>query len=125
MIDVSELITDPDFCINYTIERSSGGVWTNGLYSETTETIETQGIIQPYDTRNTEYSANGDQITGDIKIWNKKIIYTTRETTEDETTTDATSDVVIWQGERYKVHDVKYWNYHGYYSAIGTKVVMV
>lgn len=128
MINVSELITDNDFAITFTIHRSTGGDWVNGLFvtPDPTDIIQT-GIIQPYNPKNTEYDPNGNIITGDIKIWSLTKIYLTRDDIENEGTEEETADVgfsdtVEWNGDLYKVTSVKYWNYHGYYSAIASKV---
>ncbi len=79
MINVKELITDPDFAQNFTIERHSQGTFVDGLYSSMVTTINVYGIVQPYQPKTVEYTPNGDQITGDIKIWLTTEIYTTRD----------------------------------------------
>lgn len=117
-INVKELITDPDFAQNFSIERHSGGTFVDGLYSSNSTTFNVYGIVQPYQPKTVEYTQNGDQITGDIKIWLLQQIFTTR----DETTDSGISDIIIYKGERYKVTYVKDWIYHGYWSAVAKRI---
>ena len=126
-INVKELITDPDFARPFQIERHSGGTFVDGLYSSLSSTIDIYGIIQPYQPKTVEYLPNGDQITGDIKIWTLTPMYTTRhnvtESNGQETVTDSgISDIIIYKGERYKITYVKDWEYHGYYSAVAKRI---
>lgn len=117
-INVKELITDPDFAQNFSIERHSQGGFVDGLYSSTVSTINVYGIVQPYQPKTVEYSQNGDQITGDIKIWLLQQIFTTR----DDTSESGISDIIVYKGERYKVTYVKDWIYHGYWSAVAKRI---
>lgn len=126
MIDVSELITDPDFAKPFMITRSSGGTFTDGLYTagEITE-INRLGIIQPYAPKEVEYDALGNAITGDIKIWSLLPIYLTRDEETEEENDSGYSDIVKWESDDYKVTWVKNWKQHGYYSAVAKKVLPI
>lgn len=117
-INVSELITDPDFARKFVIERHENGTFIDGLYTSSVINIDVVGIIQPYQPETAEYTPNGDMITGDIKIWSKKIIYTTREKDDNS----GTSDIIIYKDEKYKVTYVKDWEEHGYWSAVAKRL---
>lgn len=126
-INVSELITDPDFAQKFTIERSSGGQFVDGLYSATSTTFDVYGIVQPYQPKTVEFTPNGDQVTGDIKIWLTQQIFTTRETVTEVSTNETEidsgiSDIIVYKGERYKVTYAKDWIYHGYWSAVAKRI---
>ena len=121
-INVAEMITDPDFAQSFTIERHSGGTFVDGLYSSTATTMNVYGVVQPYQPKTVEYMENGDQITGDIKIWLNIPIYTTRNITSQNSTDSGISDIIVYKGERYKVTYVKDWDYHGYYSAVAKRM---
>ena len=47
MINVRELIHDPDFCDAFTIIRNTGSTWYKGVQAQVTETIEVEGIVAP------------------------------------------------------------------------------
>lgn len=117
-INVSELITDPDFAQRFQIERHGQGTFMDGLYTSLSTTIDVYGIVQPYQPKTVEYAPNGDQVTGDIKVWLTRPIFTTR----DETNMSGISDTIIFKGEKYKVTYVKDWEYHGYYSAVAKRI---
>lgn len=117
-INVAEMITDPDFAQQFQIERHEQGTFLDGLYSSLTRTIDVYGIVQPYQPKTVEYLPNGDQVTGDIKIWLLQEIFTTRINENDS----GISDTIIYKGEKYKVTYVKDWDYHGYYSAVAKRI---
>lgn len=117
-INVAEMIKDPDFAQKFQIERHEQGVFLDGLYSSLTKTIDVYGIVQPYQPKTVEYLPNGDQITGDIKIWLNQPIFTTRINDTDS----GISDIIIYKKEKYKVTYVKDWEYHGYYSAVAKRI---
>lgn len=117
-INVKELITDPDFAQHFSIERSKNGGFVDGLFTSTSTTFGVYGIVQPYQPKTVEYTQNGDQITGDIKIWLLQEIFTTRDDSSDK----GISDIIIYKDERYKVTYVKDWIYHGYWSAVAKRI---
>jgi hypothetical protein len=117
-INVSELIQDPDFAQRFQIERHEQGTFLDGLYSSLTRVIDVYGIIQPYQPKTVEYAPNGDQITGDIKIWLLEEIFTTRIDENDS----GISDIIVYKNDRYKVTYVKDWQEHGYYSAVAKRI---
>ena len=120
-INVSELINDPDFAQKFTIERSEQGVFVDGLYVSNKKTFDITGIVQPYSPKTVEYTQNGDVVSGEIKIWSKQIIYTTR----GEKDNNGTSDIIIYKGEKYKVNLVKDWEEHGYWSAVAKRIKLI
>lgn len=117
-INVSELITDPDFAQRFQIERHEQGAFMDGLYTSLSTVIDVYGVVQPYQPKTVEYSENGDQITGDIKVWLTRKIFTTR----NDESVSGISDTIIYKGEKYKVTYVKDWQYHGYFSAVAKRI---
>lgn len=117
-INVSEIINDPDFAKKFQIERHEQGTFMDGLYTSLKRVIDVYGIVQPYNPKTVEYGANGDVITGDIKIWLLQEIFTTRDNDEDS----GISDIIIYKDERYKITNVKDWEYHGYWSAVAKRI---
>jgi hypothetical protein len=117
MIDISEMITDPDFAIIFQIERQTGGAFEHGEYAETASIFTVTGIIHPYNPKRQEYDLEGNIITGDIYVYCKHKLCLSRDDAET-----GTSDIVIWNGERYKLKDVKNWSQHGYYRAVAERI---
>lgn len=117
-INVHEMIKDPDFAQRFQIIRHEQGTFIDGLYSSLTNTIDVYGIVQPYQPKTVEYLPNGDQVTGDIKIWLNEQIFTTRI----NDTESGISDTIVYKNEKYKVTFVKDWESHGYYSAVAKRL---
>lgn len=113
MIDVSEIIEDPDFASDYTVTRDAGeyvkGVWV----PDTTDFNITSAVV-PYSPQQAEYTENGDFITGEMAFYSKQVLYTTRE--------DGISDVLTYEGVKYKISHVKLWGKFGYYKAIAMRI---
>lgn len=117
-INVHEMIKDPDFAQRFQIIRHEQGAFMDGLYSSLTRTIDVYGIVQPYQPKTVEYLPNGDQVTGDIKVWLNEQIFTSRINETDS----GISDTIVYKDEKYKVTYVKDWEYHGYYSAVAKRL---
>jgi hypothetical protein len=125
MINVSEIMTDPDFAITFQIERHSGGTFERGEYTENTSIINVSGIIHHYNPKRQEYDMQGNVITGDIYVYCKQKLYLSRDKSPDESPDNkhtGTSDIAIWNGKRYKLKDVKNWSQHGYYRAVAERI---
>lgn len=92
-IDVSELITDPDFCQTFTIYHRSRTPGEKGR-AETVETAETVvGVIQPVSGDDLDRLPEGDRGKQAITVWTTVPI-----TTGDD---ERLPDEVEWRGTRY------------------------
>ena len=110
MINLSELITDPDFCTEFTIIRDSGryidGVWTK----QETEII-TAGIAEPVSGVDLKLMPAGDGTDDFITFYTK---------TELKIAPDnALSDVILYNNKKYKLCRLNDYSPFGYYSAVG------
>lgn len=112
-IDLSELIHDPDFCTNFIVERKTESVWSKGEPTYETQRIPVEGIVAPTSSKDLQLVPEGDRRNG------TKTFYTDINMMLKVSDTDKTSDVCIWNGERYKL--VNTWNYaaNGFYYATG------
>ncbi len=115
MIDVSELILDPDFVQpeKFIVTRNAGS-WIEGRFVQEQTTIEMSGVIIPDLTGQTQQDAHGDMITGLIKIYTQEPLYTAASDQSDQ---DRTADEVTWKTLKYKVIDTKDVGDFGYYYA--------
>lgn len=118
MINVVELITDPDFAQPFEIHRSNGafikGVWTE----EEPEIIKVVGIIQPARPRDISQVPEGDRVGGGIVIYTLEPLYVTRTGQYK-----GISDKVIWRGDYYKISNVSIWGDHGHYMANADRIL--
>jgi hypothetical protein len=117
VIDVSEIITDPDFCQEFTVYRSTGS-FIKGVWTESTPIkIKMMGVVLVMNAKELNMVPEGDRIAGAMTFYSTEQIYTTR--TGDE---QGTSDKILWRGEYYKVFNVYPWIDYGYFEASGTRI---
>ena len=111
-IDVSEIVYDPDFCTTFTVIKQGESEWAHGVQQKkTTETI-VEGIVQPSSSKDLELHDTSDRVNG-MKT------FITDEVSLDVSSTEKTSDVCVWKGQRYKLIQTFDYAANGYYKAIG------
>ena len=116
-IDVSDVINDQDFSGAFTVLRSQGS-WNNGVWNPgTPQQVTLYGAIQPASEKETRVLPEGDQIVAAIKVYCTSPLYTTQVSP-----TAATSDLVVWNGENYRVLKLLPWQGNGYYRAIAARM---
>lgn len=113
MINVSEIVTDPDFAQTVTVKRNTGGdynddgTWVNGSDSEFTVTGSLQKV--------TERDIKENQL-GEVRDEMRKLLTPTEI---KEAQGDNISDRFTWNGKTYKVIKVGDNSDYGYYRAFG------
>ena len=121
MIDVSELMDDPDFASTITVTRMAagayapGGVWVAGEPVTTTETH----IVQPdSNPDHTEFLPEGDRSA------ERAVVYSlTAVALRQADGMNQQADTFVWMGKNYRVAFSKPWDAHGYHFAIGVQYV--
>ena len=116
MINVAELITDPDFAQSFKVYRSIGQWDEHGRFTTITETLVMTGAIQPMTTKELQQIPAGDQVTGGINVWTLCPIYTT-ELNQNRTTKGNLSDQIEWHCQKWKILSVKQFSDYGYWRA--------
>lgn len=110
MPDVTELLFDPDLgAQEFEVTRRTGK-WSGGRMAvESEETIKAIGIIQPPSAEQLAFFPEGERRKGQIVIYTTTTLHLTEGT-------DITDDVT-WNGEKYKLVNVKRWDDYGYVEA--------
>ncbi len=112
-INVAELISDPDFCTTFIVEKKTLEEWSKGqpVYELSRTTVT--GIVAPSSSKDLSLMPEGDRKHG------MKTFYTDTDMHMEISDTEKTSDTCIWNGQRYKL--INGWNYsnNGYYKAMG------
>ncbi len=116
MIDVSELITDPDFAQTFTVTRSTGE-WDEGDFITTVETFSVTGVIQPMNSKEMEQWPEGDRLKGLCKVYTLEQLYTTQVVA----TEGMLSDEVSWHGVKWKILQSNDWMDNGYFKAVAVR----
>lgn len=120
MIDVSELITDPDFAVPYTVYRRTGA-WIKGRFEVSEpEVLQFYGAVQPASPREIRQLHIGDSEDGVMKFFTRKPndIYETKNFTGDEGA--QISDEIEFDGRIYKVLKVMPWHHGGWCRAFAS-----
>lgn len=125
MIDVSELITDPDFAAPYKVYRRTGK-WEKGRFvvSEP-EILDFYGAVQPAAAREIQQLSIGDDEHGIMKFFTRKPneLHVTREFSDadaDDENKDQVSDEIEFDGRIYKVLQVMPWHHGGWCRAFAS-----
>lgn len=110
MINVAELMTDPDMAQSFQVERASGAFSNEGEWAQTVATLDMTGIIQP--------AKREDQLAilpEGSRLGNMIVVYCAQELRIDNADSQR-SDVIVWHGNPYRVVATKHWADHGYWQ---------
>ena len=117
MINVGELIHDPDFVQAFTVYRRSGdfvnGVWTG----DTSEELTMLGVVTVMRATELRMVPEGDRISGGMNFHSRDPIYPTRVGEYQ-----GTSDQILWRGSLYRVLNVAPYEDYGYYKASAERI---
>lgn len=110
MIDVSELMTDDDFCDSYSIQRPRGFMDEGEWMQDGFETIDTYGPIQPVSAESKlSLMPDGSRLDQGVVCWNnQEMVIDAGE--------DQRSDVIVYKGQTYRVVAQKDWSANGYWK---------
>lgn len=111
MIDVAELMTDPDMAQPFQVERASGSFANEGEWAQTVATINMTGIVQPAKDAELQLLPEG------ARLGNVIAVYCAQELRIDDADAQR-SDVVVWHGNPYRVVAAKHWSDHGYWKVL-------
>jgi hypothetical protein len=126
LISVEELITDPDFCQDYTVWRETGS-WSEGVFNTVENALPYSGVVTAATPKELIILPEADRVSGMMTFYSVAgyPLYQTRlgaTTSTDSDGQDGTSDQLEWHGQRYKI--IKVWPYvdYGYWKALATRM---
>lgn len=113
-IDVSELLSDPDFESSFEVIRSIETVGSDGRAVFTTTDFDACGVIQPASGRSLQLLPDSVRIEGAIQIWTQQTLHMNDG--------DHSADIIKWQHRHYIVSNIQdFSNYgEGYLQAVCT-----
>lgn len=116
MLNVSEILSDPDFIQPLSVTRSTGAFVAGG-YQSTPTTLTLGAVVTVAKERDLAQVAEGDRVTGAILLYSSSEVFLTRAGTAG----DGPSDVITWRGDQYRL--AKVWPYgdYGYWKALGVR----
>lgn len=122
MIDVSDIVNDPDFTQSICIERITGGDFVNAVYTGTPVRFSVTGILQANEKGTTSIglTPEGARATGYITVYlpANTPIYTTHDNADG---TDISDKIVTNpdtpQEQTYSIYNVVDYSAYGYWEA--------
>ena len=109
LIDVSELMYDPDFVDPYVVVRTAQSVDMSGRVSESSTILQTVGCVQPANNMTNQMFPECARVAGAIEIYTTFML--------SGPTEEISADDVCWKGKTYTVVGVMpYGNYGNGYS---------
>jgi hypothetical protein len=118
MIDVSELANDPDLAQVFTILRTTGSSWLNGVFQTVETTVQSYGPISVATPRDVEMIPEGDKIVGAMVFWSAQPLYGT----EAIQGVGRSSDILQWKGLNWRVLHVSQYLDYGFYRAVAVRM---
>ena len=117
MINVSDILLDPDICQSFTVYRSSGKFGEGGWKENAPQTLTLQGVVYPSTAKELQQVPEGDRVQGMMTFVSPSQMFATHLSGEP-----GTSDQPEWNGERYRVVQLLPYSDYGAYVAIAARM---
>lgn len=117
MIDVSELMTDPDFAQPYSLRRTAAGTYANeGEWQRgPLTTLPRVGVIQPASQDDQiKFVPEGERGENAIRVWDAEEIYISDGAGQQ-------SDIILFNGNTYRAAARRPWGGNGYFFVIAVE----
>lgn len=114
LVDVSEVIEDPDFNQSFTVYRKTGQ-WVKGRFVITETSFGSNGVIISQSNEELDITAQGSLISSKLSIWTHDLLYVTSEDGTPQEG-DYLSDEVEFYGQRYLIQSARNLKDYGYYK---------
>ena len=105
LLDVTDLLTDPDFSSTFDILRSTETVDQHGIASRVEQTISLSGVIEAGSGQTIVMLDDGTRISDSLTLWCEFPLWASFE--------NRPADIVLWKGQRYVVKSVEDWTNFG------------
>lgn len=115
MIDVSDIINDPDFATRLTVTRSQG-VFARGGWQSTSTTLTVMGVANTSSGNDLEQLEEGDRVTGNMTFYSTQPLYATRAGASA-----GLSDLITYKGDTYRLAKVWDRSANGFFKAVGVR----
>jgi hypothetical protein len=112
MLDLAEVVNDPDLGGGPCIIRTTGYFGPGGWLTNPPKTICAGGVVSIADDRALRMVPEGDRVVGSLMYITTTQIFVTNAAGSQ------TSDQVQWNGDLYRVQSVGSWVQNGFYVAV-------
>lgn len=114
LVNVSELITDPDFNQSFTVVRKQGS-WESGRFVVNESSFTTNGILISQSNNELDLTPQGALIQGSLSLWTLSKLYVTSQEGTPQPG-NYLSDEVEYKGQRWLVRAERNLSDYGYYK---------
>lgn len=117
-MELSEVVNDPDLAESFSILRSTVGTFVAGGWVNNIQTVPAYGVVTPATAKEMKMVPEGDEVHEAFMFYSVTPMYDTRTNPDNEN-----ADILVWNGENYRV--IKVWNYmqRGFFSAMAVRMV--
>ena len=119
MISLEDIVNDPDFAEQFSIERSSGA-FVMGVYEQTQNIVKAYGVVTPSNPEEMQQVAEGDRLLGSITVKSSTQFLLSQTTAGGGQ--ENVADVIDWNNDRYRVVYLWPWQDFGYYKCIANRI---
>lgn len=119
-LNLSDIVASPEFSQQIEIERHQNGRFVKGRYQEDVKKIKMMAVVSATDEKRLEMIPEGDRNDTTKTIHTVDRIYMTQS--EKSKGENKTSDVVLYNGDRYKVIAVIDADDYGFTESIISKI---
>jgi hypothetical protein len=116
MIDVSDIVVDPDLAEAFTIYRTTGAFGEGGWIANEPTVVPAKGVVTVVNEKELEMIPEGDRVKGAMNFYTTTPINVTSQAGSN------ISDEIEWKGERYRVVSIAPWVSFGFYKATGVRM---
>lgn len=132
MINVAEIVNDPDFAQPFDIQRSIGQ-FVQGGWEDSLQVVQAYGVIEVADPQTLDMIPEGDRPTGAMSFYTTYQLFETRKQTPtyggapgygggSYGGTQGVSDVIVWRGNPYRLIKIFPWVDFGFNHGVGVRM---
>ncbi len=116
MINVGDLVIDPDLCSNFTILRTTGSFKLGGWVKDPVVTIASYGAVRNSNGKELEMLPEADRPKNALTFRTAFPLYVTTEQGS------MLSDILVFHGEQHRILTVKDYSEQGYWFAMAVRM---
>jgi hypothetical protein len=123
MIDVGEIVLDPDFAQAFTVLRTTGNFVKGKWVAEEPREFPMEGTITMASAKELQKVPEGDRVAGSMSFYSTERLYITNASgsVRRRGGSGVISDKIFWKDEEYKLISVENQSDYGFYHAIGVR----
>lgn len=120
-LDLSVVASAPELSSSFLVQRCSGGQWVSGVWQPTFVVISMYGPVTIATQKDLEMIPEADRPRSAVMFWTTQIVFETQDI-GGPLGNGISSDIMLWNGESYRILGVSERPMNGYYRATGSRM---